>query len=202
MDCQKIGQLIFQLRKEKGLTQQQLAEQLCITNKTVSKWECGNGAPDASLWDALAGVLGADILKLLQGELHPNRLDVGKMDRVQFYVCPVCGNILTSTGKAAISCCGRRLAPLEVADGIDGHEICSEAMDGEYYISLDHAMSKTHYIAFAAYVTVDRIWFLRLYPEQSCAFRLPDLRGRGMLYLYCTEHGLFKYPWNAVRKFK
>lgn len=41
MDCAKVGQLIMQLRKEKGLTQRQLAEQLNISNKTVSKWECG-----------------------------------------------------------------------------------------------------------------------------------------------------------------
>ena len=41
MDCNKVGQLILQLRKEKGLTQRSLAEQLGISNKTVSKWECG-----------------------------------------------------------------------------------------------------------------------------------------------------------------
>ena len=71
MDCAKIGQLIFQLRTEKGLTQKQVADQLNISNKTVSKWECGSGCPDVSLWEALANVLGADILKLLQGELEP-----------------------------------------------------------------------------------------------------------------------------------
>ena len=41
MDCAKIGKLILQLRREKGLTQRQVAEQLNISNKTVSKWECG-----------------------------------------------------------------------------------------------------------------------------------------------------------------
>ena len=107
MDCMKVGKLILQLRTEKGLTQKQVADQLNISNKTISKWECGLGCPDVSLWEELANVLGADILKLLQGELNPNRPDVGKMDRVQFYVCPTCGNILTSTGAASIACCGR-----------------------------------------------------------------------------------------------
>lgn len=106
MDCMKVGKLIFQLRTEKGLTQKQVADQLNISNKTISKWECGLGCPDVSLWEELANVLGADILKLLQGELTPNRPDVGKMDRIQFYVCPVCGNILTSTGAASIACGG------------------------------------------------------------------------------------------------
>lgn len=86
MDCMKVGKLILQLRTEKGLTQKQVADQLNISNKTISKWECGLGCPDVSLWEELANVLGADILKLLQGELTPNRPDVGKMDRIQFYV--------------------------------------------------------------------------------------------------------------------
>lgn len=41
LDCIKIGKLIARLRGEKGLTQQQIADALNITNKTVSKWECG-----------------------------------------------------------------------------------------------------------------------------------------------------------------
>lgn len=41
MDCAKVGQLILQLRREKGLTQRQLADTLGISNKTASKWECG-----------------------------------------------------------------------------------------------------------------------------------------------------------------
>ena len=105
MDCAKVGHLILQLRKEKGLTQRQVAEQLNISNKTISKWECGLGCPDVSLWEELSAVLGADILKLLQGELKPNLPDVGKIDLIQFYVCPNCGNIITSTGKTAVSCC-------------------------------------------------------------------------------------------------
>ena len=58
MDCMKVGKLILQFRTEKGLTQKQVADQLNISNKTISKWECGLGCPDVSLWEELANVLG------------------------------------------------------------------------------------------------------------------------------------------------
>ncbi|HCR83676.1 MAG TPA: XRE family transcriptional regulator, partial [Lachnospiraceae bacterium] len=54
MDCVKIGKLIAKLRKEKNLTQRNIADALGIQNKTVSKWECGLGCPDLSLWPELS----------------------------------------------------------------------------------------------------------------------------------------------------
>lgn len=193
MDCAKVGRLILQLRKEKNLTQQQLADKLGISNKAISKWECGNGAPDVSLWEELSSVLGADILKLLHGELNPNGPDTGKINNIRFHVCPNCGNILTSTGKANISCCGRRLSLLSPSLGDTEHEISVEEMDIDYYVSIKHEMSKKHYVSFAAYVYDDRIWFQRLYLEQSPAFRMPVMRSDGNIYIYCVKHGLFKY---------
>lgn len=193
MDCAKVGKLILQLRKEKGLTQKQVADRLNISNKTISKWECGLGCPDVSLWEELAKVLGADILKLLQGELRPNRPDVGKMNRIQFYVCPTCGNILTSTGAASIACCGRRLQPLTPIMSTSEHDLHIEEIDDEYYATVEHEMCREHYLLFAACVNDDRIWFNRLYPEQSPAFRFPHMRSGANLYLYCTTHGLLKY---------
>ena len=195
MDNVKVGQLILQLRKEKGLTQQQLADKLNISNKTISKWECGNGAPDVSLWEELSIVLGADILKLLQGELQPNRPDVGKIDKIHFYICPICGNILTSTGKATISCCGRKLYPEEPLPYTSDHEISINEVDIEYCVSLNHDMSKEHYIYFIAYVQGDCILLLRSYPEQSPVFHLPIIKGSGNIYIYCSKHGLQKYPF-------
>lgn len=193
MDCAKVGRLIFQLRKEKGLTQQQVADLLNISNKTVSKWECGLGCPDVTLWSELSAVLGADIQKMLEGKLDPNLPDVGKIDKTQFYVCPACGNILTSTGKSSISCCGRRLPPLKPVPYTTEHEITVEEMDIDYYISIRHDMMKTHYIAFVAYVLYDKVLLTRLYPEQSAEVRIPMMRSDGDLYLYCTKHGLQKY---------
>lgn len=194
VDCAKIGHLIFQLRKEKGLTQQQVADLLNISNKTISKWECGLGCPDVTLWSELSAVLGADILKMLEGKLDPNLPDVGKIDKTQFYVCPACGNILTSTGKASISCCGRKLSPLKPVPCTTEHEIITvEEMDMDYYISIRHDMKKDHYIAFVAYVLYDKMLLTRLYPEQSAEARIPMLRNGGDLYWYCTKHGLQKY---------
>lgn len=193
MDCAKVGKLILQLRTEKGLTQKQVADRLNITNKTISKWECGLGCPDVSLWEELANVLGADILKLLQGELTPNRPDVGKMNRIQFYVCPTCGNILTSTGAASIACCGRKLQPLIPNTDAPKHIPQVEEVDAEYYAAMQHEMRREHYLLFASCVNDDRIWLNRFYPEQSPNFRFPNMRGGGSLYLYCTKHGLIKY---------
>lgn len=194
MDCAKVGRFIFQLRKEKGLTQQQVADLLNISNKTVSKWECGLGCPDVTLWSELSAVLGADIQKMLEGKLDPNLPDVGKIHKTRFYVCPACGNILTSTGNASISCCGRRLRELQPVPPTDGHDIFVEEMDMDYYVSVErHPMTKDHYIGFAAYVLSDRVLLTRLYPEQSAEVRIPVMRGKGDLYLYCTKHGLQKY---------
>ena len=68
MDTEKIGSLIAKLRKEKGLTQKELANQLHITDRAVSKWERGLGCPDISLLDDLAKILGVSISSLLNGE--------------------------------------------------------------------------------------------------------------------------------------
>ena len=198
MDCMKVGKLILQLRTDKGLTQKQVADQLNISNKTISKWECGLGCPDVSLWEKLANVLGADILKLLHGELNPNRPDVGRMDRIQFYVCPTCGNILTSTGAASIACCGRQLQPLCPAAADPSHAPVVEEVEDEYYAAVEHEMLREHYLLFAACVNDDRVWFNRLYPEQSPAFRFPNMRNGASLYLYCTKHGLMRYRVDAL----
>ena len=68
MNTEKIGSLIAKLRKEKGLTQKELADQLHITDRAVSKWERGLGCPDISLLDDLANILGVSISSLLNGE--------------------------------------------------------------------------------------------------------------------------------------
>ncbi|MBR6922980.1 MAG: helix-turn-helix transcriptional regulator, partial [Oscillospiraceae bacterium] len=65
MDQKKTGELIKYFRTEKGLTQKQLADMINVSDKAVSKWECGNGCPDVSLLDSLAEVFGTDIHVLL-----------------------------------------------------------------------------------------------------------------------------------------
>lgn len=68
MEQEKIGRFIAELRKEKGLTQKKLAEQLNITDKAVSKWECGYSLPDNSVMLNLCNVLGISVNELLSGE--------------------------------------------------------------------------------------------------------------------------------------
>lgn len=71
MNVQKTGILISEVRKEKGLTQKQLAEQLHVSDRTVSKWKRGSGFPDISLLEPLADALGISVTSLLQGERIP-----------------------------------------------------------------------------------------------------------------------------------
>ena len=68
MDQQKTGQFIAQMRKEQGLTQRELAEKLMISDKTVSKWECGNGLPEVSLMLPLCEILEINVNELLSGK--------------------------------------------------------------------------------------------------------------------------------------
>ena len=67
MDCVKIGRLIYTLRTERRLTQQQLADCLNISDKAVSKWERGLGCPDISLLSELSEILEVDLKNLLSG---------------------------------------------------------------------------------------------------------------------------------------
>ncbi len=190
MDCSKTGKIIFELRREKGMTQKQLADAINISDKTVSKWERGLGCPDVSLLSELSEVLEVNVEKLLEGCLEKNDTDGGNMKKLKFYVCPECGNIMTSTGKSEISCCGRKLSELTAVKADENHSVRIEPMDDESYVVFDHEMTKQHFISFVAYSNCDRITMVRLYPEQNAEVRFPRLRG-GRLYFYCNEHGLF-----------
>lgn len=72
MDCKKTGAFICSLRKEKGLTQAVMAEKLGISNRTISKWENGDGMPDISILSDVAGILGVSVDELLRGEKNPD----------------------------------------------------------------------------------------------------------------------------------
>ena len=70
MDNLQTGKLIQELRKQKGLTQQQLADMLNLSNKTISKWESGTGSPDIANLPPLADALEVSVDELLRGELQ------------------------------------------------------------------------------------------------------------------------------------
>lgn len=191
MDCSKAGNLILSLRKEKGMTQKVLADAMNISDRTISKWERGIGFPDVSLLHELSNILGVNIEKILMGELVPNEVDGGNMKKIKFYVCPTCGNALSGTGEAEISCCGRKLNPLIAQQEDLSHEITVSEVEDDLYVTLQHEMTKAHFISFLACVSYDRVLFIKLYPEQTAEVRFPRMHG-GDLYIYCSQHGLMK----------
>lgn len=191
MDCSKVGRLILNLRKEKEMTQKDLADVMNISDRTISKWERGIGCPDVSLLHELSDILGVNIEKILAGDLEPNDSDGGNVKRIKFYVCPTCGNVLSGTGSAEISCCGRKLNPLVAQKESASHEITVSKVEDDLYITLQHEMTKAHFISFLAYVSSDRMLFIKLYPEQPAEVRFPKMYG-GDIYFYCNQHGLIK----------
>ena len=182
---------IKHLREKQNLTQAELAEKIGVSSKTISKWETAKGLPDISLLQPLAQALNISLIELMNGEQIANKNVSANLLRSKFYVCPVCGNLLHSTGNAVISCCGITLPPLEAEEPDEAHQITIEPVEDEYFISIPHPMTKQHSISFAAFVTCDRVQLVKFYPEGNAQTRL-SLRGGGYLYWYCNHHGLFR----------
>ena len=191
MDNYITGATIKRLREEKGLTQTELAEQIGVSSKAVSKWETAKGLPDISLIELLAEALGVSVMELMSGNTVINKNVSSNMLRSKFYVCPVCNNIIHTMGDAVISCCGITLPPLEAEEVDDAHQINIEKVEDEYFVTVNHEMTKEHFISFIAHITLDKIQLVKLYPEGNAETRL-SLRGRGYLYIYCNKHGLMK----------
>ena len=197
MNTYVTGSTIRLLREAKGLTQAELARQLLVSAKTVSKWETAKGLPDISLLEPLAAALGVSVLELMQGEPVVNRNRAANLLRSKLYVCPLCGNLLHSTGQAVVSCCGITLPALDIAEADDAdekHQLTIERVEDELFVTLHHPMEKGHFIRFALWLGIDRMLLVRLYPEQGGEFRIPNLRRGGKLYLCCSRDGLFEVP--------
>ena len=190
MDCKKTGQMIRQLRLAKKLTQHQLAEQLNISPKTVSKWECGHGCPDLPLLKPLASCLGVQLETLLNGKLCECSPLAGNMRNTKFYVCPTCGSITASTGDIQLSCCGKVLAPLNAKKADAEEKLKTESVEDEWFITSNHPMTKECFISFLAFASGDSVQILKQYPEWDLQVRLPR-RKHGTLYYYSTQRGLF-----------
>lgn len=185
------GKTVKELREKKKLTQKQLADILQISDKTISKWETDRGLPDIGLICGLAEALGVSVAEILMGEVAENNNRSANMKKVQFYVCPICGNVIQTIGKGSYSCCGIMLPVVEVEDDNETHQIQVEVVDNEYYVYMDHPMTKDHYISFIVYVTSNHSEFIKLYPEQNVECRFAK-RGRGIFYVFCNKHGLNK----------
>lgn len=191
MNTYVTGNTIRQLREARKLTQAELAERIGVSSKTISKWETAKGLPDISLLRPLSQALGISVIELMNGEHVINRNVSANMLRCKLYVCPICGNVMHSTGNAVISCCGVTLPALEAEEADADHAVTMETVEDEHFITIAHPMTKAHFISFVAFVTSDRIQLVKLYPEGNPQTRL-QLRGMGYLYYYCNRHGLFK----------
>ncbi len=190
MDNYVTGALIKKLRESRKMTQEELADKVCVSSKAVSKWETGRGFPDIGLIEPLAKALGISVVELLSGADITNRNRSSDMKKSKFYVCPVCGNAIQATGEAVIICCGITLPPLEAEIPDTDHPISLEPVEDEYYVTVDHPMTKTHYISFLAAVSDQRIQFVKLYPEGEAAARFKVDRVE-RIYAYCNRHGMF-----------
>lgn len=191
MDTYITGQTIKNLREKRGFTQAELADKLGVTDKAISKWETAKGLPDITLIEPLAKALSVSVMELMTGNAVVNKNISSNILRSKFYVCPSCGNIIRTTGNAVISCCGITLPPLEAEDTDDEHSITIEKVEDEKFITVNHDMTKEHFISFVAYLTLDRVQFVKFYPEGNAETRL-NFRGSGYLYIYCNKHGLMK----------
>ena len=185
------GAVIRRLREERRMTQEELAEKIHVSGKAVSKWETGRGYPDISLLKPLAEALGISVIELLSGENVRNRNRSANQLRGLFYLCPVCGNVIRTSGEAVVSCCGITLPPLEAETPDPEHSLRAERVEDEYWVTLDHPMTKAHYVTFIAGVSDQGVKLVKLYPEWNAEarFRIDGVRD---LYACCNQHGLFR----------
>lgn len=184
------GAVIKELREKSNLTQAELAERLNVSDKTVSKWETRRGYPDISLLEPIAKVFGISITELLSGNAVKNVNVSANMLRSTFYVCPVCGNIVHCMGEAVLNCHGVQLKPCQAEPTDENHKIFIEKVEDEYYVCIEHDMTKQHYISFAAALSSDKIEMIKLYPEGNAEARF-KISGVKRILFYCNQDGLF-----------
>ena len=184
------GAVIKELREKYHLTQAQLAEKLNVSDKTVSKWETAKGYPDISLLEPIARVFGISVTELISGNAVRNVNVSANMLRSKFYVCPVCGNTIHSMGEAVIQCHGIMLTPCQAEETDEKHMIFIEKVEDEYYVRIEHDMTKQHYISFIAGLTSDKVQMVKLYPEGNAEARL-KINGVKKILFYCNRDGLF-----------
>ena len=184
------GSTIKKLREQRNMTQLQLAEILRVSDKTISKWETAKGYPDITLLEPIADAFGISVPELISGHQIKNANVSANMMRSKFYICPVCGNVIHSMGETVILCHGIQLLPAEEEHTDEHHMIFIERVEDEYFVRIDHEMSKIHYVSFIAAVSSDRCQMVKLYPEGEAEARF-KISGVRKIYFYCNRDGLF-----------
>lgn len=130
-------------------------------------------------------------MELMEGKQIVNDNSSGNILKSYFSVCPVCNNIILSMGQSLNVCCGVTVPVQEADDEDEQHKISVESVENELFITINHEMSKKHFISFIAYKTFDKCEILKLYPEQNAEARFFN-KGKGILYVFCNKDGLFK----------
>lgn len=184
------GAVIKQLREKQNITQLQLADKLGVSDKAVSKWETGRGYPDVTLLQPIADALSVSVAELLSGEAVVNENVSANILKSKFYVCPICSNVIHSMGEAVVSCHGIALKPIDAEKSNNKHIVAIEKVEDEYFVQIDHPMTKQHYISFIAAVSCDSVQIKKLYPESSAQARF-KINGVKRIYYYCNRDGLF-----------
>ena len=151
------GAAIRELRLQKNMTQLQRAEKLNVSDKAVSKWETGKGYPDITLLESIADAFGISVTELISGNRVSNRNVAANMMKSGFYMCPVCGNVIHTMGEAVIQCHGVQLPREEAEQTDERHMAFIERVEDDYYVRIDHEMTKRHYISFIAALSQDRL---------------------------------------------
>lgn len=192
------GAVIKELRERNQLTQAELAIKLNVSDKTVSKWETAKGYPDISLLEPIAEVFGISITELLSGNTITNKNVSANMMRSKIYVCPVCGNIIHSMGEAVIQCHGITMTAWQAEEIGAKHKIFVEKVEDEYYVRIEHEMSKQHHISFIAALSANDFQMVKLYPEQEAEARF-KIRGVRKILFYCNRDGLYSYEQTHSR---
>ena len=178
MNAEKTGSLIRSLRIKKGLTQKELAQMICVTDKAVCKWEKGRGCPNITLISQLSKVLEVDIQSILQGYLDKNKKIGENMNHLKFYKCPTCGNLVTSIKSVELSCCGNKLSPVSAQTRSEPeYQPVIQEFDGQYSIKFNHPMTKSNYISHVIVVRYDQIMTVNLYAESEAIITIPQVRG-------------------------
>ena len=184
------GAVIKDLREKSKMTQSQLADVLGVSDKTISKWETGKGYPDITLLEPIAKAFGVSVTELISGiQIHNENVSANMM-RSKFCICPVCGNVIHSMGEAVIQCHGVQLLPETPEISDEEHMIFIERVEDEYFVRIDHEMTKAHYISFIAAASSDRMQMVKLYPEGAAEARF-KISGVRRIFFYCNRDGLY-----------
>ena len=195
MNQHTMGTIIKELREKKKMTQAELAERLFVSDKTISKWESAKGYPDISMLEAVAGALEVSVAELMAGRTVSNVNRSANMLKAKFYICPVCGNIVCSAGELVIHCCGLQLSAAPLRETDEEHMIFIEGVEDEYYVRIDHDMTKRHYISFAAALSADGVQLVKFYLEGRLEARF-KMNGVTRIVFGCVRDGLFSVDVN------